>query len=155
MYRIVFILLALSLVLTSCDKNRIFEKNTEIPDMSWDKNNILKFDVEINDTLSPDNIYINVRNASQYQFSNLFLFLKTRIPDGKASRDTVELTLANEKGWLGDGAGDIWDNRILFKKNFHFPQAGTYTFELEQGMRINPLPLLPSQSAGCGFPPAV
>ena len=111
--------------------------------MAWDKNNILKFDVDITDTVSPDNIYINVRNASQYQFNNLFLFLTTHVPNGNvAARTLVELTLADEKGWLGDGAGDIWDNRILFKKNFRFPHSGKYIFELEQAMRLNPLPLI-------------
>jgi len=142
MYKIAFSLIVLALALSSCDKNRIFEKNTEIPDMAWNKDNILKFEVPVDDTVSLNNIYINVRNASQYQFSNLYLFLTTRLPDGNASRDTVEVTLADEKGWLGEGAGDIWDNRRLFKKNFRFPQPGTYTFELEQGMRQNPLQLI-------------
>jgi gliding motility-associated lipoprotein GldH len=53
----------------------------------------------------------------------------------------VELVLADERGqWMGDGMGDIWDNRIVFKKDFVFPQPGKYRFELEQAMRINPLP---------------
>src|SRR5947207_1785656 len=120
MYKVIVLFAILLVALTSCDKKRIYEKNTEIQDMSWDKNNILKFDVDITDTVTPSNIYINVRNASQYPFSNLFLFLDTKIPDGRVARDTVEVTLADEKGWLGDGAGDIWDNRILFKKNFRF-----------------------------------
>ena len=42
--------------------------------------------------------------------------------------------------WLGDGLGDIFDNRILFKEGVKFPQAGEYRFELFQAMRINPLP---------------
>ncbi len=141
MRKILLPLLAI-IFLIACDKNRIFEKNTKIPDMSWDKSNVLKFEVPIEDTITPSNIYINIRNASQYQFSNLFLYFTTRLPDGSASRDTVEVTLADEKGWLGDGSGDIWDNRFLFKKNFRFPHPGTYTFELEQGMRPNPLPLI-------------
>jgi gliding motility-associated lipoprotein GldH len=41
---------------------------------------------------------------------------------------------------LGDGLGDIWDNRILLKDQVKFPQAGEYRFELYQAMRINPLP---------------
>jgi len=82
-----------------------------------------------------------VRNAAGYQFSNLFIFFTTEMPNGKSERDTVELTLADERGkWLGDGLGDIWDNRILFKKNFRFPEKGIYTFKLEQAMRFNPLP---------------
>ena len=144
MFKIYISLSILSLLLTSCDKNRVFEQNKEIPDMMWDQNNTLKFepDSTLLDTVTPYNIYINVRIASQYQFSNLFLFLTTKLPDGKAARDTVELTLADDKGWLGDGSGDIWDNRMLFKKNFRFPQTGKYVFELQQGMRLNPLPLI-------------
>jgi gliding motility-associated lipoprotein GldH len=36
--------------------------------------------------------------------------------------------------------GDIWDNRILFKRNFLFPESGTWHFELQQAMRVSPLP---------------
>jgi len=126
---------------SSCNPNTTFEKNIKIPDYRWEMNNIVRLDAEIKDTLSPQNIYINVRNASGYQFSNLFLFLTTKTPEGETARDTVELTLADAHGkWLGDGSGDIWDNRILFKKNFRFPEAGTWHFELQQAMRINPLP---------------
>jgi len=128
-------------VFAACDKGVVFEKNIGIPDYSWDMNNIVKLEPEISDTVALYNIYINIRNASGYQFSNLFLFLNTTTPDGSIARDTLELTLADESGrWLGNGSGDIWDNRILFKKNFRFPQAGTYKFALQQAMRVNPLP---------------
>ena len=51
------------------------------------------------------------------------------------------MTLADDKGqWLGDGMGDIWDNRALFRERMRFPQSGLYTFEIEQAMRQNPLP---------------
>ena len=119
----------------------VFEKNTIIPDNNWEMNNIIKLDVEIKDTMSLHNIYFNIRNAGGYQFSNLYLFLTTITPKGEQARDTVELTLADERGkWLGDGSGDIWDNRILFKRKFRFPEAGLYHFEFQQAMRVNPLP---------------
>lgn len=113
----------------------------KIPDYRWDMNNIVSLDVEIKDTVNPQNIYINVRNASNYQYSNLFVFLITKAPKGEIARDTIELTLADERGkWLGIGMGDIWDNRILFKRNFRFPESGIWHFELQQAMRVNPLP---------------
>lgn len=103
--------------------------------------NIVKLDVEITDTVSLHNIYFNIRNAGGYQFSNLYLFLTTITPKGEEARDTVELTLADDRGkWLGDGSGDIWDNRILFKRKFRFPESGLYHFGLQQAMRVNPLP---------------
>lgn len=126
---------------TACDNQRVFEKNTELPDYIWDKNNVVKFSVDIQDTISSHNLYINVRNASHYQFNNLFLFVTTRAPKGGVVKDTVELTLADAKGrWLGKGLGDIWDNQILYKRNVRFPFKGTYTFELEQAMRNTKLP---------------
>lgn len=103
-------------------------------------NNVLKFEVPISDTSSACNMYFNIRNASGYSFSNLFLFVTVHSPKGMQERDTVEIILADERGkWLGEGLGDIWDNRILFKKNFRFAEPGTYIFEMEQAMRVNPL----------------
>jgi gliding motility-associated lipoprotein GldH len=125
----------------SCDKNVVFEKNVKLPENRWYQNNIVKLEAEITDTITPHSISINVRNAGGYQFSNLFIFLTTKTPSGRQERDTVELTLADASGkWLGDGLGDIWDNRIPFKNNFRFPEKGTYTFLMEQAMRVDPLP---------------
>lgn len=138
--RLIFFLLIVA-SLASCDRNVVFEKNIQIPENKWEMSNTIKLDAEINDTVALHNIYFNIRNAGGYQFSNLYLFFTTHTPKGEQARDTVELTLADDHGkWLGDGSGDIWDNRILFKRNFRFPEAGMYHFELQQAMRINPLP---------------
>ncbi|MEO5569662.1 MAG: gliding motility lipoprotein GldH [Bacteroidia bacterium] len=131
----------ISICFSSCDPDRVFEKNEKITNNNWDQNAPLVFLVNLDDTLNPYNVYINVRNAGFFGFSNLFLFINTRFPQGQIERDTLECTLASPDGrWLGSGSGDIWDNRILFKKNVRFPQTGEYRFELIQAMRINPLP---------------
>lgn len=128
-------------LITSCDPSRVFEENKKIDNYNWDQNNPLVFLVSVDDTVNNHNFYINVRNAGYFNFSNLFLFINTRFPGGQIVRDTVECMLAAPDGrWLGDGMGDIWDNRILFKENVRFPQKGEYRFELIQAMRINPLP---------------
>jgi gliding motility-associated lipoprotein GldH len=125
----------------ACDRSTVFEKNISIPEYRWDMNNVLRFEVEIKDTASAYNIYLNVRNGSNYPYSNLFLFMNTMAPGGMMARDTVELVLADETGkWLGSGIGSLRDSRILFKKNYRFPRAGTYRFSLQQAMRVNPLP---------------
>lgn len=131
---------AAALLLFGCDKNQVFEKNQKIPDYNWDQNNALTFLVNITDTLSYHTIYLNVRNAGNYRFSNLFLFINTRLPQGQLQRDTAECILATSDGkWLGEGLGDIYDNRILFKDRVRFPQVGEYRFDLIQAMRVNPL----------------
>ncbi|MFI5217942.1 MAG: gliding motility lipoprotein GldH [Bacteroidia bacterium] len=128
-------------LITSCDPSRVFEENKKLDDNNWDKDNALTFLVNIADTIHNHNVYINVRNAGFFNFSNLYLFINTRFPNGQIERDTLECILASPDGqWLGDGSGDIWDNRILFKENVRFPISGEYRFELIQAMRINPLP---------------
>ena len=127
--------------LSSCDRNRLFEENKTIKNNEWDQNASLEFTAVVPDTVKSYNVYINVRNAGFYRFSNLYLFVNTFFPGGQIQRDTLECTLAAPDGqWLGEGLGDIWDSRILFKRNVRFPQPGEYRFELIQAMRINPLP---------------
>ena len=125
----------------SCESSAVFEQNQKLDDNNWDKKQALIFLVNITDTVSPHNVYINVRNAALYPFSNLFMFVNARMPEGELYRDTIEIMLQSPEGkWLGNGLGDIWDNRILFKPNVRFPQKGEYRFELYQAMRVNPLP---------------
>lgn len=131
------------LFISSCDENRIYEENHEIPESVWSSGNGLKFDVDIKDSSVPTNFYINVRNADGYPFGNLYLFVKTTFPNGIISTDTLECVLADENGkWLGNGLGDIYDNQIPFKRNVRFPLPGVYTFEIKHGMRSDKIPLI-------------
>jgi len=124
----------------SCDSNQVYERNKEISDFTWHKDSIVKFEVQIQDTINPHNIFVNVRNTSQYQMQNLFLFITTTSPHGATLRDTFECYLADERGkWTGTGWGDIYDNQFLYKKNIRFPVSGQYTFKYVQAMRTNEL----------------
>ena len=131
-----FLIFLISLLLASCDPNRVYEENIKIPEGIWNVNNPLLFEVEIFDTVSLHNVYINVRNAGMYQFSNLCLFINITSPNGTTQRVSIECILADEKGkWLGSGLGDIWDNQILFSKGVKFHKKGTYKFVFEQAQR--------------------
>lgn len=128
-------------IFTSCDNRRIFEDNVQINKSDWYSNKGLVFEFDVTNQTPLCNMYINIRNNASYRYSNLFLFLDTRYPDGKVSRDTLECILADDSGnWLGKGKGDVIDNQIPFKKNFRFKQQGRYKFYIQQAMRVNPLP---------------
>lgn len=125
--------------LAACDKNRLFEENKSI-EGGWKWAEPVEFAVAIPDTVTPYNVYINIRNTSAYRFANLYLYLTTTFPNGKQSKDTLNCLLADERGkWLGKGAGDLLDNQILIKHNVYFNSKGTYKFKLEQIMRVDPL----------------
>lgn len=133
----------LSMVFFSCSKNVVFSEYKKIPEEGWRISNKLSYEVNIDDNSKYHNVFLTVRHADAYPYSNLYVFLTTTYPDGKTSVDTLECILANKKGeWQGDGAGDLWDNKIPLKQNVRFPQTGKYTFTFEQGMRSDPLPLI-------------
>jgi gliding motility-associated lipoprotein GldH len=114
-----------------------------LPRSSWDIKNPLIFDILVNDTINPYNVYVTVRNSDSYDFNNLYLFIDIDSPMKIRERDTMECILADANGkWLGNGLGDIWDNKILFKQNVKFPKRGLYQFTLNQAMRLDSLPMI-------------
>lgn len=128
--------LLLLLVIQSCDSHRYFDESVKIPDDGWHKDSTAFFNVEIEDTIRFYSFFINLRNNNDYPYSNFYLFLNSRLPDGDLAKDTIELTLADRTGrWLGKGFGRIRDNQIKVRSRLKFPRKGSYVFEIEQAMR--------------------
>ena len=121
----------------SCDSNTIFEEYIEVKDASWKRENIASFEFNVVDTSSPHNLYINVRNAGDYAFNNLYLFVTIKGPDNQSKTDTVNCILADNRGrWKGTGIGDLWDYSTPFLGNVKFAQKGKYIISYEQAMRV-------------------
>lgn len=126
----------LGFIMVSCNNDMVFEKNTKIDKGVWGDKKPVKFEVNIKDTLSLHNFYVNIRNSGEYPYRNLYLFVRTILPNKKMAVDTIEFMLADEKGeWHGSGLGDIKSLQILFKENLRFPHAGKYIFVFRHGMR--------------------
>ena len=134
----------LSVFLCSCGKGKIFTEYKKIDeDKGWSRKDKIIFEPEIKDTVNVYNVFVNVRHSSVYAYRNLYIFLTTEYPDGRKEIDTLNCRLADDQNkWLGDGAGDLWDNSILLEPNVRFPKAGKYKFTYEQGMRVDPLPMI-------------
>jgi gliding motility-associated lipoprotein GldH len=129
-------LILLLLCCLSCDRNRYFDQTLNIQDEGWHKDYTAVFEVEVTDTISLFDFYINLRNTVDYKYSNFYLFLNTELPDGMTARDTIELILADRSGrWLGKGFGKYRDNQLLVRRGLQFPMAGKYVFEIEHAMR--------------------
>lgn len=131
-----FLLIIIAGLFCACDSSVVYEENIAIKGSSWNRNDILKFYPRITDSISSHNLYINIRNAGNYEFQNLYIFLTISSPSGNHVKDTVECVLADEKGkWYGAGIGDLFSLRIPYKMNIYFPDTGVYTIALEQAMR--------------------
>jgi len=130
------VLVFLFLGLVSCDSNRVYDEYQSVKNNVWLKNNLVNFTFDVNDTISKNNLFINLRNNKDYEFSNLFLITKIEFPNGFQIIDTLEYEMTDKKGnYLGFGYTDIKENKLFYKENVRFKQAGTYHFQVEQAMR--------------------
>ena len=132
---VVGLLMVLCFAFSACT-NDSFDKRIVVPEAKWTQDNRIAFDVDINDTVNGYVFGIEFRHLENYRYSNLFVFLHTRMPNGNLTHDTIECTLATPEGrWMGKGSGSMRDLRIPLNENLRFPLKGTYHFEIEQAMR--------------------
>ncbi|MCU0369825.1 MAG: gliding motility lipoprotein GldH [Bacteroidales bacterium] len=121
---------------TGCSTSSVYDQNKSFRDDVWKSDQIVRFDVELEDTMNIHKFYLNLRHTTSYRYANIFLFINTTFPDGTEARDTVECILADPSGkWMGKGISNIRDNQVLLRRGLRFPQKGTYIFEFEQAMR--------------------
>ena len=128
--------------LTSCDPDMVYDQYSQTGNGMWRWQDAKEFEIDITDTVSLNNIYLQVRHTVEYPLSNLYMFVHIKGPSGQLLKDTVNLVLATPDGkWTGRGASNLKEVRLLYRKNSKFSQSDTYTFTLEQGMRNPELPV--------------
>jgi gliding motility-associated lipoprotein GldH len=134
--------IVLVLLFTSCDPDMVYDQYKTIENGMWKWNDVGVFKVEMNDTVSLYNVYLQVRHTVDYPLSNLYMFVLVKGPSGQYLRDTVNMVLAEPDGsWTGRGTGKLRELRLLYRKQTRFTESGTYTFSIEQAMRKSELPV--------------
>ena len=137
MTRSLFVI-ALLLVLSSCDSGLVKSEYRATTDGFWDKDQVMQFSFSELDTLQKHDMFINVRNDESFPYNNLFLIAKMAFPSGETITDTLEFQMAMPDGtWLGKGYGSIKENKLWYKENIVFPTSGVYTLEVSHAMRKN------------------
>lgn len=137
LYRLMLLLLPFILFfLAGCKSGVVFDNNKSFSDDVWRSDQVIRFDVPLQDTVNIYKFYLNLRHTTSYRYANIFLFINSTFPNGTQARDTVECILADPSGkWLGKGISNIRDNQVLLRRGLRFPQKGNYIFEFEQAMR--------------------
>ena len=123
-----------------CGPNYIFQKKYNLSNQQWMYQDTLNFEVVIKDTTAIYNIFLNVEHHVEYPKQNLYALIYTKFPLGERLKEQVSLELANKMGrWNGDCSGNWCQVQIPLQEGAFFNQTGSYTFTVEQFMRINPL----------------
>tara|TARA_R110002073_G_scaffold103234_2_gene233718 strand:+ start:16869 stop:17372 length:504 start_codon:yes stop_codon:yes gene_type:complete len=135
--KIALVLVAL-LVFASCDSNRVFDQYYAVDNTVWNKDNPINFEFQVTDTISKNDLYIQIRNNNEYAFSNLFLITHLDFPDGKKIVDTLQYAMTDKNGrFLGSGLSEIKESKLYYKESRVFPMSGKYKVSIKQAMRKN------------------
>jgi gliding motility-associated lipoprotein GldH len=124
----------------ACSDKYVYNGYVAIPQEQWHADSIASFRIPVSDTVTYYNLYVSVRNTTDYPFQNLYLFIDIAAPNGAIARDTFECYLADDHGkWLGKGRGKYRDNRFTYRQNVRFGTEGEYRVTLQQAMRVEQL----------------
>jgi|TARA_B110000037_G_scaffold221251_1_gene291488 gliding motility-associated lipoprotein GldH len=131
-----YLVIILFIGFVSCDSKSVFDEYKSFDNSIWLRDDMLEFQVEVEDTISKNNLFLNLRNNRDYEFSNLFIIAQINFPDGFRVIDTLEYEMTDKEGrFLGVGYTDIKQNKLFYKENVRFNQKGQYSIKVEQAMR--------------------
>lgn len=133
-----YVIIGMMFVFTSCDSNRVYDQYYSLENNVWRLEEPVEFEILVTDTISRNNLFVNIRNNDDYKYSNLYLITHINFPDGKRVVDTLQYEMADKNGrFLGSGLSGIKDNKLFLKENILFPTSGKYQVSVYQAMRKN------------------
>lgn len=138
--KVLIYFISIILFFSACKTIDLYEQNTLYPDHQWDSKKINIYEFNILDTQSSYNIFFVIRHHNAYHYKNIWLQIDTKAPGDSLSTKNFNLNLADDqKGWLGSGMDDIFDQRIPIYESPIKLKKGKYQFKLKHTMREDPL----------------
>lgn len=138
--RISLLIFATTLIATACNNDILYTNSVHLKKNQWKAADTLFYTFNSKDTLASYDFYFEIRNTTDYNMQNLYLFITAYYPGNTYSRDTAECILAAADGkWYGKGMGKHKDNRFLFRRGVRFRKPGDYSIAVNQAMRKDTL----------------
>ncbi|MBT3741487.1 protein involved in gliding motility GldH [Polaribacter sp. Hel1_33_96] len=126
------------LFLFSCNDRIVFTKYKSLQNASWEANKNISIEFDVEDTITPKDLFINIRNNKKYPYSNLYVITELNFPNGNKIVDTLQYQMSDKFGhFLGKGFTDIKENKLFYKEAKVFPESGKYIFSIRHAMRKN------------------
>lgn len=117
-------------ILTSCGEGAYYDDVHDFEDETWDKRDTASFKVKVDDTTNLYKFNLSVRTTTEYEYSNIWVYILSTAPDGSTSKVAQKLPLARPDGsWIGNVSGTVVQTEVRFAAK-HFPLKGEYQFDL-------------------------
>jgi len=125
------LLLLVASIYIACNKQTLYYSFQSIPTQGWSQKDTLNFEIQISDSTTFYNLFVEIRNRNNYPYQNLPLLLQYFVPQNKKARtDTLNLTLADKEGaWKGSGWGGLYQIESPARK-IRIDKAGKYRIKI-------------------------
>lgn len=122
------ILCALTIItlLYSCGGGKVFEKYIKMEKLSWQRFNVLKFDVPVEGNSTSYDFLVAVRHIPEIPFDILPVNISFYTPSGETRSLDYSIRIKDNDGKLkADCMGDLCDIIVTIKDDLVFTEEGT------------------------------
>ncbi len=127
--------LVVALLLSGCDKNIFYKEYKSFDDVSWNRHEILEFEVPVEKNTMND-FYMALRHHTNFPYSFIDVNITLYTPDGEIrSRDYHYRLKGTDLKWKGDGMGELWDIELPIRKRISFKKPGICKIRVENKMK--------------------
>lgn len=117
---------------TTCTQQKFFEQYRKLDQQSWNRFNILKFEVPVKDTINTFDIIISIRHFPEFSVEELPINLTIYMPSGEMRTADHVLNFTDKEGnKLSECLGDLCDISFPVREGLVFPGTGTVRIEIE------------------------
>ena len=122
----------IALLLFSCNNRIEFEQYQKLEKQSWNRFNIIKFEVPVEDTQNAFDIALVIRHLPEFRIKELPVNVTIYFPSGEMRTAEYVIPFTSKDGEsLSECLGDLCDISFSLRENFIFSEAGIVRFEIE------------------------
>ena len=123
----------LSVLHTGCSDARFYKKYQDIPKIQWKRDNVLKYEVDIQDSKPNYKLALALRYVTHIQIPEIKMVVDVVSPAGKKMQFNYAVRVKDDKGkYLGEVMGEMGDIESIVEPKFLFSETGKYQFLITQ-----------------------
>jgi gliding motility-associated lipoprotein GldH len=141
MKKLFYLLLLGTIILSSCNQGKIYEKYLDNERITWNRFDVKTFNVDIKNISAKYDFYVALRYITDVPFKYVTIKFTLYTPSGEMRTIELKIMLKDKEGnLLGEGMGDLWDLVHLVREDFQFTEPGICKVEVSSTMSQADLP---------------
>ena len=123
-----------TILITSCGSNEVFKEYKTFEDVSWNRFDILFFEVPVKAGDYLD-FYLALRHHTNFPYDYLDANITFFAPGGEMRTAEYHFELKQKNGqWKADGMGELWDIKLPVRDSLFFKKEGICKVRVENKM---------------------